>query len=417
MTFFELISIMGAMKERILYQKIWQKLSSYKNMVFLSGPRQSGKTTFAKIIARGFNNQVYFNWDDIPSKKVLIRDPYFFEKVDRMDESIPLVIFDEIHKYSNWKNYLKGVYDRFAEEYKILVTGSGRLDLYQEGGDSLAGRYMKFHLLPFTYSELINKQNSITDFISNPFHFQEDNQTDYGLWGDLFELSGFPEPFLKGKKDFYRLWSNNYQHQLIREDIRDLTQIKKFDSLEILYSLLPLKVGNPLSLSSLNIDVQVSVDSVKTWLEVFEINYLIFRISPWIPKISRAIKKGKKVYLFDYAQINDRGIRFENMIGLELYRAILNWNDLGLGDFSMHYIRNKEKEEIDFLICKDQHPTLLIECKLSDENISNSLIKFQNTLDIPAIQLVNKPQVGRIVTNQKNKILIISAPRWLSFLP
>lgn len=408
---------MGAMKERILYQKIWQKLSSYKNMVFLSGPRQSGKTTFAKIIARGFNNQVYFNWDDIPSKKVLIRDPYFFEKVDRMDESIPLVIFDEIHKYSNWKNYLKGVYDRFAEEYKILVTGSGRLDLYQEGGDSLAGRYMKFHLLPFTYSELINKQNSITDFISNPFHFQEDNQTDYGLWGDLFELSGFPEPFLKGEKDFYRLWSNNYQHQLIREDIRDLTQIKKFDSLEILYSLLPLKVGNPLSLSSLNIDVQVSVDSVKTWLEVFEINYLIFRISPWIPKISRAIKKGKKVYLFDYAQINDRGIRFENMIGLELYRAILNWNDLGLGDFSMHYIRNKEKEEIDFLICKDQHPTLLIECKLSDENISNSLIKFQNTLDIPAIQLVNKPQVGRIVTNQKNKILIISAPRWLSFLP
>ena len=408
---------MGAMKERILYQKIWQKLSSYKNMVFLSGPRQSGKTTFAKIIARGFNNQVYFNWDDIPSKKVLIRDPYFFEKVDRMDESIPLVIFDEIHKYSNWKNYLKGVYDRFAEEYKILVTGSGRLDLYQEGGDSLAGRYMKFHLLPFTYSELINKQNSITDFISNPFHFQEDNQTDYALWGDLFELSGFPEPFLKGEKDFYRLWSNNYQHQLIREDIRDLTQIKKFDSLEILYSLLPLKVGNPLSLSSLNIDVQVSVDSVKTWLEVFEINYLIFRISPWTHKISRAIKKEKKVYLFDYAQINDRGIRFENMIGLELYRAILNWNDLGLGNFSMHYIRNKEKEEIDFLICKDQNPTLLIECKLSDENISNSLIKFQNTLDIPAIQLVNKPQVGRIVTNQKNKILIISAPRWLSFLP
>jgi len=119
------------MKERILYQKIWQKLSSYKNMVFLSGPRQSGKTTLAKIIARDFSSQVYFNWDDIPSKRILIQEPYFFEKVNRMDESIPLVIFDEIYKYSNWKNYLKGVYDRFAKEYKILVTGSGRLDLYQ----------------------------------------------------------------------------------------------------------------------------------------------------------------------------------------------------------------------------------------------------------------------------------------------
>ena len=408
---------MVTMKERILYQKIWQKLSSYKSMVFLSGPRQSGKTTLAKIIARDFSNQVYFNWDDIPSKRELIQNPYFFEQVDRMDESIPLIIFDEIHKYSNWKNYLKGVYDRFAKEYKILVTGSGRLDLYQKGGDSLAGRYMKFHLLPFTYSELTHYQNSVPSFIKHPFHFQEDNKTDYGLWDDLFELSGFPEPFLKGKKDFYRLWSNNYQHQLIREDIRDLTQIKKFDSLEILYSLLPLKVGNPLSLSSLNTDVQVSVDSVKTWLEVFEIHYLIFRISPWTHKIPRAIKKEKKVYLFDYAQINDRGIRFENMVGLELYRAILNWNDLGLGNFSLHYIRNKEKEEVDFLICKDHHPKLLIECKLSDENVSSSLLKFQNKLDVPAIQLVNKRHIGRIVTNQKNKILVISAPRWLSYLP
>ncbi|MBP8718588.1 MAG: hypothetical protein KBI07_05825 [Candidatus Atribacteria bacterium] len=101
---------------------------------------------------------------------------------------------------------------------------------------------MKFHLMPFTYSELTNHHYSVSYFLNHPFRFQEDNQTDYGLWDDLFELSGFPEPFLKGGKDFYRLWSNNYQHQLIREDIRDLTQIKKFDSLEILYSLLPLKV-------------------------------------------------------------------------------------------------------------------------------------------------------------------------------
>lgn len=405
------------MKERIIYQKVWGKLSSYKNMVLLSGPRQCGKTTLAKMIARGFSNQIYYNWDDIPSKRKLIENPYFFEKIDRMDESIPLVILDEIHKYSNWKNYLKGVYDRFAEEYKFLVTGSGRLDLYQKGGDSLAGRYMKFHLLPFTYSELTNHQNSMPYFLKHPFRFQEDSKTDYDLWDSLFELSGFPEPFLKGEKDFYRLWSNNYQHQLIREDIRDLTQVKKFNSLEILYSLLPLKVGSPLSLSSLNTDVQVSVDSIKNWLEVFEIHYLIFRISPWTNKIPRAIKKNKKVYLFDYAQINNESIRFENIVGLELYRAILNWNDLGFGDFSLHFIRNKEKEEVDFLICKNHHPLLLIECKLSDGNISKSLIKFQDKLDVPAIQLVNKKHIGRIVTNQKNRILVISAPRWLSFLP
>ena len=408
---------MVIMKERIIYQKIWQKLSSYKNMVLLSGPRQSGKTTFAKIIARNYTNKIYYNWDDIPSKRQLIRDPYFFEKLDRMDETIPLVIFDEIHKYSNWKNYLKGVYDGFVEEYQFLVTGSGRLDLYQKGGDSLAGRYLKFYLLPFTYSELVNKQNLLKDFLNNPFYLQEDSKTDYNLWNGLFELSGFPEPFLKGEKEFYRLWSYNYQQQLIREDIRELTQIKKFSSLEILYSLLPLKVGGPLSLSSLHREVQVTVDSIKTWLEVFENCYLLFRISPWTHKISRAIRKDKKLYLFDYVQISNTGARFENMIALELYRAILNWNVLGRGDFSLNYIRNKEKEEVDFLICENHQPILLIECKLSDENISNSLIKFQNKLNVPAIQLVNKKHVGRIITNQKNKLLITSAPRWLSFLP
>jgi len=171
-------------------------------MILLSGPRQSGKTTLAKIISKGFNNQIYYNWDDIPSKRKLIEDPYFFEKTDRMDESIPLVILDEIHKYSDWKNYLKGVYDSFADEYKFLVTGSGRLDLYQRGGDSLAGRYMKFHLLPFTYSELTNHQYSVPYFLNHPFRFQEDKKTDYDLWDSLFELSGFPEPFFKRGKGF-----------------------------------------------------------------------------------------------------------------------------------------------------------------------------------------------------------------------
>lgn len=405
------------MKERILYQNIWKKLSSYKNLVLLSGPRQSGKTTLAKIIAGNYTNHIYYNWDDIPSKRELIQDPYFFEKMDRIDKSKPLVILDELHKYSHWKNYIKGVYDRFAEKYQFLVTGSGRLDLYQKGGDSLAGRYLKFHLLPFTYSELTNMQYSLEDFFHDPLRFQDNTKSDYNLWDSLFELSGFPEPFLKGEQDFYRLWSHNYQEQLIREDIRDLTQIKKFDSLEILYSLLPMKIGSPLSLSSLHRDVQVTVDSIKTWLEVFEDSYLIFRISPWTHKISRAIKKDKKLYLFDYAQMSDSSSRFENMVALELYRAVLCWNNLGLGNFSLNFIRNKEKEEVDFLICKSNKPLLLVECKLSDTNASSSLLKFQNRLNVPAVQLVNKKHIGRIITNQKNRVLITSAPRWLPFLP
>ncbi|PKN04274.1 MAG: hypothetical protein CVU74_07720, partial [Deltaproteobacteria bacterium HGW-Deltaproteobacteria-9] len=72
--------------------------------------------------------------------KKLIENPNFFQAVERKDSSRPLVVFDEIHKYKDWKNYLKGVYDQFHDRYQFLVSGSGRLDLYQKGGDSLAGR-------------------------------------------------------------------------------------------------------------------------------------------------------------------------------------------------------------------------------------------------------------------------------------
>ena len=134
------------MIERPMYEALWADLVKVKSMVFMSGPRQSGKTTFAKRAAATFSNQLYFNWDFAADKRRLIEDPAFFRQLERKDRSTPLVVLDEIHKYRKWKNYLKGVYDKFSEEYKFLVLGSGRLDLFQKGGDSLAGRYFQFRL-------------------------------------------------------------------------------------------------------------------------------------------------------------------------------------------------------------------------------------------------------------------------------
>ena len=93
------------------------------------------------------------------------------------------------------------------------------------------------------------------------------------------------------------------------------------------------------------------------------------------------------------------------------------WNDLGLGNFALHYIRNREKEEVDFLIAENHHPFLLIETKLSEDQVSKSLQKFQNVLNIPAVQLVNRPNTCKIISNNQMKIMIISADHWLSLLP
>lgn len=406
------------MHNRSFYIKIWQELAAGENMIFIAGPRQAGKTTLAKLIARSYTNNHYFNWDIAEHRTHFFSYPAFFESIKRKDPSTPLIILDEIHKYRDWKNYLKGIYDQFHESYKFIVSGSGRLDIYQKGGDSLAGRYYMFHLFPFTIAELGNRNIPIEAFLKDPLRISmEHAKKNKEIWDMLSGLSGFPEPYLSGKAATYRRWSKTYSHQLIREDIRDIVDMRSITDVETLYLLLPSKTGSPLSVQSLATDLKVSYNTVRNWLDVFERFFLVFSIPTWTEKITRAIQKERKVYLWDAPKIKDPSARFENMVAMELYRAVTLWNDMGHGDFSLHFIKNKEKQEVDFLLANNREPILLIEAKIADEQPSKSLQIFQRALNIPAVQLTNEGDRYRLVSNDRNKILIAPAYQWLSQLP
>jgi predicted AAA+ superfamily ATPase len=230
-------------------------------------------------------------------------------------------------------------------------------------------------------------------------------------------LSGFPEPYLAGLKTNYRRWTDIYSRQLIREDIRDLTDIKSIGDLETLYFLLPSRVGNPLSIPSLASDLKVSYNSIQSWLSVFELFFLTFTIGPWTRKISRAIQKELKTYLWDVPRVQEPGARFENMVAIELYRAVNGWNDMGYGAFSLHFIKNKEQQEVDFVIANDGEPVVLIEAKLKDAEPSKALRKFQDFLKTPAVQLVEDAAGYRLIPNGDQFLLVAPACQWLSTLP
>ena len=409
------------MNKRTIYKDIWDKLLPDKSLILLAGPRQSGKTTFARdIAAKDFQDIVYFNWDIAADKRRLVADPVFFSKTPRSSiSSKPLVVLDEIHKYRDWKNYLKGVYDQFEKEYKFLVTGSGRLEYSRKAGDSLAGRYLKFHIFPFTLSELESPKRDLADFLKNPLKDFEDvisgNTADN--FSNLWELSGFPEPFIKGKKSFWSAWSQTYGQQIVRDDLTTFADIRNLDLIETLFALIPSRVGSPFSINNLALDLQVAFDTVKNWLLLFDSFYLTFRISPWTEKISRSILKEKKVYLFNYPVIEDEAARFENLVAFELLRAVEMWKDHGWGDFALNYLRDKDKQEVDFLITKNNKPLLMLETKLSNDKPSASIIKFQDILNIPAVQLVKKDNTKKIYKNKNNNILVVTAHGWLSALP
>lgn len=383
----------------------------------MAGPRQAGKTTMARMIAESFTNTLYFNWD-IPGHRVrLIEDPAFFTQVMRRDASAPLIVLDEIHKYRDWKNYLKGAFDEFHQDYRFLVSGSGRLDIYQQGGDSLAGRYLLFHLWPFTLAELGGKQRSIDDFWGDPLDMDMEDATRLSeLWTGLTTLCGFPEPFLSASQRSYRRWSNTYSARVIREDIRDLTGVQAIRDVETLYHLLPSRVGSPLSVPSLSRDLKVAYNTVRSWLELFERFFLTLSIGPWTGKISRAIQKSRKTYIWDTPRIKDAGARFENQVALELWRAVHSWNEVGAGRFSLHFVKNREQQEVDFLIANEHEPLLLVEAKLNDPTPSAALRKFQTALSVPAVQLVSEGDSFRLLPNNGLKILVAPAWQWLSRL-
>ncbi|OGL43715.1 MAG: hypothetical protein A2161_13440, partial [Candidatus Schekmanbacteria bacterium RBG_13_48_7] len=275
----------------------------------------------------------------------------------------------------------------------------------------------QFHFFPLTLGELfcekIGSRTREKDIMKLP---EPDNEEIFTAWETMFNVSSFPEPYLKGQKVFYRRWAQTYHRQIIREDIRDALFTKRIDEIETLYSLLIPRVGSLLSASSLSGQLKVSHNTISSWLRLFENLDLIFRVKPYNRKISRSILKEPKFYFYETGQLEGEGKRFENLVGIELKRAVTLWTDYGLGTFDLRFLRNKDQQEVDFLVTRDETPFFLVEAKLEDTTVSTSLKKFQSFLKIPAIHLVNRKGINRIVRNEDNKILITTAAPWLATL-
>ena len=297
---------------------LWKHLSSFSKMCFVSGPRQSGKTTFVQnIIQPQYHISQYHNWDNHEDKLQLLNDPYWFQKKDNIHNKATCLIFDEIHKYPDWKNYLKGVYDSFHTTHDIIVSGSGRLDIFQKAGDSLAGRYLLMNLYPLTFIDFVDP-NSIEPLFLKPFQTMY-NKDNIEIWKNFMTFGSFPEMFAKQSESFSRLWSANYTKQLIFEDIRDMTALRNMAKLDILFQLLVSKVANPLSINNIAQSLGVQFQTAQQWIEVIEHYFLVFQITPWSKNLNRSIRKEKKCYLMDIFHLKNQSIRFENLIALELF--------------------------------------------------------------------------------------------------
>lgn len=383
------------MQNRNLFSVLESLALSRNKMVFLSGPRQAGKTTLAKEFLKDKN--CYFTWEDIQFRKKWIRSPIDFAE-SLLSESEPLVVLDEIHKHPKWKNQLKGLYDIYGDKIKIIVTGSALFNTFRKGSDSLMGRFFHFHLHPFSFGELQSeKPMAFLEFLQSvtDFTFPTSNSGDSTVQKDLFRWGGFPEPFLAKSDEIHQIWTKNRQELLIRQDLRDISQFLNHNQIEVLASVLPEKVGSLLSVASLREDLDVAHTTITRWMNALGSIYYHFTVQPYSHKILRSLKKEGKIYLYDWSSVEDEGARFENMVASHLLKLVHFYNDTGQASLHLSYLRNKEKQEVDFILLNKKKPVLTIEVKLSDYNLDKTFLKFQKSLKIPHIQIIQHEGVLR----------------------
>ena len=361
-----------------------------RKMVFLTGPRQSGKTTLAGLIAEKFPSAQMLNWDVLADSRVILSQSWF--------PDTKLLVFDELHKMKEWRPWLKGVYDGRAREQAILVTGSARLDVFHQAGESLAGRYFSWHLLPVTVHELV----TVTDFSPEE------------ALSRLLERGGFPEPLLADTETDARRWRQLYLDGLIRDDILEFSRIGEVRAMRLFVQMLRERVGSPVSLASIARDLQISPTTLGRYLQILETLHIVFLVRPFHQNIARALLKEPKVYLYDTGLvIGDDGTCFENACATMLYAQIKLMREALGTETSLHYIRNKEGREIDFVICDSGAPLQFIESKWADPKIPKYLATIASRFPSAKATLLVRHLRQR---EQRGLISVEPAADWLANL-
>jgi predicted AAA+ superfamily ATPase len=339
-----------------------------KKITLLSGPRQSGKTTLSKALP--FTAIEYLNFDEVGQRRQVISKNWS-RKAD-------LLVFDELHKMTKWKSWIKGIYDTEGVRPRILVTGSARLDIFRKGSDSLAGRHFLYRIHPFSVAEL-----------------REIDRPEDALEG-IMSRGGFPEPYLSRSEIDSKRWRNSHLDVILRQDLLDLEQVKNIVGVETLIELLASRVGSTISFRNLAQDLQVTPQTVQRWVLLLERLFVIFLVRPYSKDLARSLLKEPKIYFYDTGRVNEAGgARLENVVACALLKRANFLTDTQGSKCELYYLRDREKREVDFLTTKDNKPEFMVEVKTSDDQFSPSLRYFSERLvHKAAIQLVHKLEIS-----------------------
>lgn len=372
--------------KRIYQSVIEEHLKNHKQMIILAGPKAIGKTALCKEVMSNRKSVLNLNWSNLRDRELILAGPEkLYDKIQapKLVDQLPVIILNDLYLHKDWKNLLKGYYDVLSDRCRFIITVSEKVDTYHSRQDSMMGRYFSYTIHPLTIAELCQRNDFSSEYVLPRKISLED-------WNGLLEFGGFPEPFQKATKSFHTRWVKSFRENIIG-DARELSRVNNLQLFGLLAQMLLRNVGRQTNFSQIARDLQTSVPTVQHWHDVLCNHYFCFEVSPWSSNIKRSLLKVSKYYLYDWSQITGSNatteyIKIENFVGCHLKKAVDFWNDTGIGQYELRYLRDKEGREVDFLVVKNQKPWLMLDVKKSQNSqLSKSLLYFSQQLQVPHV--------------------------------
>lgn len=347
------------MIEREIASKL-KHLAATFPVVTIEGPRQSGKTTLAKMV---FPEYAYANLEDGATRRLAERDPQSF-----FDKFPSPAIIDEIQRVPDLLSAIQSEVDRRGGNGLFVLTGSHQPRLREGVSQSLAGRTALLTLLPF----------SIRELASAGIVLDRDDYMFRGFLPAVYDRNQDPN-------DAYEAYYRTY----VEKDVRQLINVSHQSEFELFLRLLAGRVGQIVNLEAMSGEVGVSATTLKEWLSVLEASFVVFRLQPYYNNFGKRFVKSPKIYFTDVglavhlldisnpAQVARDpliGGLFENLVVIEALKARLNKGARA----GLYYLRGKSGSEIDLVVEESRriHGVEIKSSKTPDDSFAENMNKF-----------------------------------------
>lgn len=415
---------------RKFLSKILSELNS-REVVFLLGTRQVGKTTLSKLIAQesDFKDIFFFDFEDKEYRELFndvsvkkLEQIFKLEDIKIVEQT--LIVFDEIQLLEDPSNMLKLIYDHFPN-LKIIATGSSSLQIKAKFSDSLAGRKKIYKIEPLDFDEfLLFKGEEKLLRLRTMFKDEEDKSSLVSIvesqskrFLELFEeymiYGGYPEVVLLGSKEAKIEKLDSIASSYIQKDIKDLANIENIDGYNKLIVYLSINIGNMINLSSISTAIGLSLPTVKKYINLLQETFILEELKPFFRNKNKEISKNGKIFFKD---IGVRNLQIKNFNSLsyrtdvgELYENYV-FNRLESQNIlsSLYMYRTQSKTEIDFVRVKESVLSLYEVKSGSNKKVPKAILEFEKRYESEFFK-IDKFVVNRDILDFKQGIMFIPA--------